>query len=603
MSVPSEYTKSIKFEADDIKIPVEILVMHDKKNLNKSNFEMEVIEAAKESIKNIPILGYIRKIDGSDSKDFAGHEIELSIKDGELKFTYLERPIGVIPETNSYEYVEVNGKNYVKVIGYIWREYLNDGYEILQDNPNKSVSMEITVDDYAINKDGVFDIKAYRYLGVTVLGDSVSPGMEGANMQIIGQFSDKFSTDFYEKVELLNKELQESFSTYTSTSEFKINSYFISEDEAEKLVNKANVIFSQLGFECKEYIVDGKEYDITGIVNKTLNEELSKTWGFDVYDKDTITIHSLDFEKIDTASISISSVELLMNKNNSTNQQHFTLKINNNLIKNKKEDKNLENNDLSFSATYRQKREAIDNALDPIIVKDAEDKIISETFYYLDDFDDQYCLVEKYTWNESGREEEYGRFTYSFDDSEIKATITSDFEKLIKTALTQEEYDGVMADRSAFKLMSADFEALKIEVENYKNSISTLETEKSTLSEQIATFETSISEKDATITTLQKYHDDNEFEIKKSQIEDVIAEFEVTLGENEEFKVIKEKAMTYEIDVLEKELYFIEGKVKHQKSTKPAKKSQVFSSKVSVVDVEPSGESYYGDAAKYIPKN
>ena len=74
LSIPVQYKTSTQLQEDDLKIPVEILVMHDKTNLNKSNFEFEVIDAdvTKESIKNIPILGYIKKIDGSDAKDFLG---------------------------------------------------------------------------------------------------------------------------------------------------------------------------------------------------------------------------------------------------------------------------------------------------------------------------------------------------------------------------------------------------------------------------------------------------------------------------------------------------------------------------------------------------
>ena len=220
ISVPVKYSKT-KFQEDDTKIPVEILVMHEKINRNNSNFDIEVIENAKESIKNIPILGYIKKLDGTDTKDFSGHEIELSISEGQCKFIYLERPIGVIPESNNYEYVVVDGKKYVKVIGYLWKEYLNDGYEILQENPNKSVSMEITVDDYVANRNGVIDIKAYRYLGVTVLGDTVMPGMEGANMQVLSMFNGKFTDDFYNKVEQLNKELSQklAFNTENQTND------------------------------------------------------------------------------------------------------------------------------------------------------------------------------------------------------------------------------------------------------------------------------------------------------------------------------------------------------------------------------------------------
>ncbi len=499
MSVPIEYTQSIKFEADDIKIPVEILVMHDKKNLNKSNFEMESIESARESIKNIPILGYIRKIDGSDSKDFSAHEMELSIKNGELKIVYLERPIGVIPETNNYEYVEVNGKTYVKVIGYIWREYLNEGYEILQENPNKSVSMEITVDDYSISKDGYVDIKAYRYLGVTILGDNVSPGMEGANMQVLGQFSEKFSNDFYEKVESLNNELKENISNKMS----------------------------------KDNPIEGGDKGDMNVPEEGKGDNMS----------------------------------------------------------------------VSFSATYKQRREALSNACDPIVVKDEEGNYISETYYWVEDFTDEYVMVEKSYWDANGYECTYGRFTYTFDDVTLKATITSEFEKMLKVWLTEEENQKLQEDRNAFEKISTDFEALNAEVETYKNNISSLETEKADLSTKISEYEESVTLKDSTILELQDYKNNAELEIKKSQIDEIIADFEVALGENDEFKAIKEKAMDYEINALEKELFALEGKVKHSKSTKPAKKVQSFSSKVSVEPDTTTIESYYGDAVKYLKKD
>jgi len=493
MSVPIQYNQSVKFEADDIKIPVEILVMHDKINLNKSNFEMEAIESAKESIKNIPILGYIKKVDGTDSKDFAGHEIELSIKDGKLKLVYLERPIGVIPETNNYEYVEVNGKTYVKVLGYIWKEYLNEGYEILQENPNKSVSMEITVDDYVVNKDGIVDIKSYRYLGVTILGDSVGAGMEGANMQVVGQFSEKFSTDFYEKVESLNNELKERFSNTDS---------------------------------------------IEGGDNKEVNIQ--------------------------------------------------------------KEGENM--SDLSFSATYRQKREALCNALDPIVVRDGEDKIVEETFFYVEDFSDEYVMVEKYYWTDNNSERICGRFAYSFNNNLMTATVNMEsWEKMMMIWVTETENIKIEEDRKAIETMSAEFDALKVEVETFKSTISNLESEKEDLATKVSEFEISITERDSTISELQAFKSNVELEIKQSEIEDVISEFEEAIGENEEFKAIKNDAMSYEIEALKEKLYALEGKIKHSKSNKITKKTQVFSSKVSVIVPEVTdNESYYGDAVKYI---
>lgn len=300
LSVPVQYDTSIQLQADDLKIPVEILVMHDQINLNQSNFDFEVIdnEITKESIKNIPILGYIKKIDGSDEQDFAGHEMEVVIKDGEIKVVYLERPIGVVPETNNYEYVEKDGKKYVKVIGYLWKDYLNEGYEILQENPNKSVSMEIIVDAYELRKDGIIDIKAYRYTGITVLGDDVLPGMSGANIQVIGQFSEnqKFSQEFYERVEKLNLELR-NFQNQSSL-EVDINNNNNNKeggkelvDEKLELLKKYNLAEETISFKIEELSLEEIESKIAEhfallasqkqeeIINALRAETFKDRWG------------------------------------------------------------------------------------------------------------------------------------------------------------------------------------------------------------------------------------------------------------------------------------------------------------------------------------
>jgi len=207
-SLPVTFTEIKDYSYDDSLIPVDIKVMHDGLNLNNSTFFEEAINDAKESLKNKPILGYIKKVDGTDQKDFAGHEIEISFGEDGVKVIYLERPLGVVPESNNYAIQEEDNKKYVTCRGYLWKEYLNQGYEILKDNPNKSVSMEIAVDGYEINTDGTINITKFRYLGITILGDDVIPAMQGAELNVVGQFSEKVPKDFYSKIEKLNEDLK-----------------------------------------------------------------------------------------------------------------------------------------------------------------------------------------------------------------------------------------------------------------------------------------------------------------------------------------------------------------------------------------------------------
>lgn len=210
-SLPIEIVEKEAYSFDDSLIPVDIKVMHDGLNLNNSTFDKEAIALAQNSLKNKPILGYIKKGDGENSQDFAGHEVEIGITDDGVKYTYLERPLGVVPEQNNYSILEEDGVEYVFCRGFLWKEYLNDGYSILKDNPNKSVSMEIAVDDYGMNDDGSINIVKYRYLGITILGDDMPPAMVGAEMNVVGLFSEE-NKDLFTKIETLNNQIASHFS-------------------------------------------------------------------------------------------------------------------------------------------------------------------------------------------------------------------------------------------------------------------------------------------------------------------------------------------------------------------------------------------------------
>lgn len=543
-SIPVQYNSSNQI--DDLKIPVEILVMHDQVNLNKSNFEFDVIDSdiTKESIKNIPILGYIKKIDGSDTQDFSAHEMEICFKNGDIKIIYLERPIGVIPETNNYEYVEKDGKKYVKVIGYIWKDYINDGYEILQENPNKSVSMEIVVDAYEVRKDGIVDIKAYRYTGITILGDNVEPGMQGANMQVIGQFSEnqRFSNDFYERVEILNKELQ-------NKSQLNFNN------------NSSNV--SLEGGETQKMTKEKEGED--------MEEKL------ELIAKYNLTIEQLNF---DIEELSIEELEFKL--------KEFSIE----------ENDPQEDVQLTFSATYNQKREALRNALDPIIVKNAEDKIIEETYFYVSDFDDEFVFVEKDHWTSDGYEFTYGRVKYAFDETTITATVDmASWEKMVRVWLTEEENQKLQDDRNAFATMSTEFETLKTKVSEHESTITE--------------FEATIGNLTSENSKLQEFKSNIEFENKRVEIEGLIEDFEIVLKDNEEFEQIKkdvaidEKLVNMEYQVLEKELYFLVGKVKYDSKKKDKSKKSTTFSRVNIeveTEVDDLGRKEYGEASKFLPK-
>ena len=204
VSFSSVASKSRKFDKYRIKI------MHEGLNLNGSNFSFDAIERAKETLANIPLLAFVKKTDGAEQTDFAGHEMEWKVTENGVESIYLGRPIGVVPETNNYDYSldAETGKMFVSADAYIWKNYANEALNILNRKDEKSVSMEINVLD-GKSEPGYYDITTYEYLGICFLGEDVPPAMIGAKAARI-EFN---HSTFLEKCALFSKELlEEDFS-------------------------------------------------------------------------------------------------------------------------------------------------------------------------------------------------------------------------------------------------------------------------------------------------------------------------------------------------------------------------------------------------------
>ena len=187
---------------DDRTRKLKIYVMHDLENENSSYFDIDVIESAKDSIKNVPVLAFIKTKDGTDEKDFAGHEIEMIINSDGINFRYLGRPIGVVPEVNNnYHYESIDGRNYAVVDTLLWDDYANEAIDILERDGKKSHSMEIKVDDgYYDEKADRYIITKYRYTGLVLLGDEYTPAMKNSHAEL---YSINYRDGYYEMLEEL----------------------------------------------------------------------------------------------------------------------------------------------------------------------------------------------------------------------------------------------------------------------------------------------------------------------------------------------------------------------------------------------------------------
>lgn len=161
---------------------VKIVVMHDGTNLKGTKFSIDSMKKAEKTIKNIPILGHVTRDSYGDLDDFDGHNMETRIIDSDKGFDvetyYIEKPIGVVPESCNPRYEEVDGYTYLVVDGYVWKSYSNGAYKLIANNEFKGVSMEISVQDGRYDEnDYSYEILDYQYEGITVLGDHVPAAM------------------------------------------------------------------------------------------------------------------------------------------------------------------------------------------------------------------------------------------------------------------------------------------------------------------------------------------------------------------------------------------------------------------------------------------
>lgn len=192
--------------------------------------------------------------------------------------------------------------------------------------------------------------------------------------------------------------------------------------------------------------------------------------------------------------------------------------------------------EVLFSATYKQKREALNNAMDNSTVKDDNGQLVEETFYYVEDFDDQFVFVEKNYWLNGDYDSTYGRFSYTFDETTMTATVTSAFELMIRVWLTPEENQTIENERAT---ATATYEQLKGEFDEYKNKYSILDTE---------------------VEVLKTYQQTKEAEIRTEAETSLFTQFDEKLAGNEEYEALKKTASTFELNILEKECFAILGR-------------------------------------------
>lgn len=268
---------TMTFSEEDYDPEISLLKTHLKSchigtNRNHSNIEQSVMEEAKSSIYNRPILGFIHQL-SDGSYDFAGHEMFVN-DEGELE--YEEIPVGCIPESGNAHlvYDKDKDKTYLEVDGIIFEEYTRAA-QILKEKKESKVSVELALLDYSYNpKDREMIINRFYFSGITILGKDrytekpIEEGMLGSNItlkdfkQNNSMFSN-LSTD-------TNLKLIEALENLNNTlSNFNIKT------ESKEGGKNENMKFNEL-LEKYNKTADDITFDVEGLTDEELEAKFAE---------------------------------------------------------------------------------------------------------------------------------------------------------------------------------------------------------------------------------------------------------------------------------------------------------------------------------------
>lgn len=493
-------------------------VMSTDKNANKSYFEKENIDRAYHTLAYAPVIGHLM-VDDNGVYHLGGHDYRLDLNDLTLKSQCV--PFGVVLPSETPVYEEVTESD-GKVATYLTCEVV------------------LWIGRYPELAEAFYDESVFTAQSMEILYSKSEPLKEDPSYTNIIDFS-------FDALCMLQKSDDEKFNVTPCFPSASIVPITYSIDKNE---------FSSLMTELKEELSIYFQNNNSDKGGKNLDKKL------EILQKFNKTVEDLDFS-ID--EMSEEELETKMNELFGVSDPQPTTEP---VVPSSKP--------VAFSATYNQKRQALRNALDPIVVKDDDGNYIEETYFYIEDFSDEYVYVERDYWTANDYNCTFGRFAYTFDEATLTATLTSEFEEMVKMWLTLEEKENLEKERLE---KEAKFEALEKEFTEYKEKYSVTNEE----------FE-----------ELKTYKSNKEAEERKFAENSLFADYEETIGETEEFKALKEKASEFSLDALKKECLCIVGM--YSMVNKPQETQKPNPLKFSLEPKNDDEEPYGGLFKKYLGK-
>jgi hypothetical protein len=184
-----------------------VRVLYTGKNRNMSIITKEAVDKALATLPNIPVVGEF----SVENEDFKGHGGAIDLDS--YKYIHTTKPYGVVPESATYEWESVQGKDgatreYLVINGvYLWTGRYEEAYDIIQNGKGQSMEIEVT-DGFWNEEQESYQIDNFIFSALCILGDDVEPAFEDANITAYSLDKDSFRKEF----SLMMKELKSSLS-------------------------------------------------------------------------------------------------------------------------------------------------------------------------------------------------------------------------------------------------------------------------------------------------------------------------------------------------------------------------------------------------------
>lgn len=241
--------KKVKFEAykDNPQfLQVKFYSIAEGINRNSSSFTLDSMEKCIPTTYLKPVLAHwdgLQFNETGGSGDFTAHESKLAVdSNGKPFYDYNkgERPIGVIIDEPKPSIEKYQGKNFLVFTGLIWTEYNKQAVELLKKRRSNKTSVEIEVIKSVVDESsGIEEIQEFMLLGITLLGNEVSEGIEGSHLDV-ESLSDIEKSDNFVKFK------KEFFSALHK--EVKASENIIEPIVEEKATLKINVLYNKVSF-------------------------------------------------------------------------------------------------------------------------------------------------------------------------------------------------------------------------------------------------------------------------------------------------------------------------------------------------------------------